>query len=47
MSQENVEVVHKFFAAWNSGDMAAVRELFHPDVIVRGLEGWPKSPARS
>jgi ketosteroid isomerase-like protein len=42
MSEQNVDLVHKYFAAYNSGDMAAVRELYHPDVIVRGLEGWPE-----
>ena len=30
------------FAAWNAGDMDALRELYHPDVIARPLEGWPE-----
>ena len=42
MPEENLDFVHEYFAAYNSGDMAAVRELTHPDVIVRGLEGWPE-----
>jgi uncharacterized protein len=42
MSQENVEVVRAGFAAWNAGDMDALRELFDHDVIMRALEGWPE-----
>ena len=42
MSQENVEIVRAFFAAWNAGDMDAVRELYDPDVVSRPPEGWPE-----
>jgi ketosteroid isomerase-like protein len=42
MSQENVEVLKAAMAAWNAGDMDAVRELHDPDVIVRYPEGWPE-----
>jgi ketosteroid isomerase-like protein len=42
MSQENVEIVRASFAAWNAGDMDAVSELLHPDVIARMPEGWPE-----
>jgi ketosteroid isomerase-like protein len=42
MSQENVEIVRAHFAAWNAGDMDAVRELYDPDVIVRTVEEWPE-----
>ena len=35
MSQENVEVAKAFYEAWNAGDMDAVRQMYHPDVIVR------------
>jgi ketosteroid isomerase-like protein len=42
MSQENVEVVRAVFEAWNAGDMDALRELYHPDVIARSPEGWPE-----
>jgi ketosteroid isomerase-like protein len=41
MSQKNVEVVQALFAAWNAGDMDALREHFDPDVIVRTPE-WPE-----
>src|SRR5438552_11509142 len=42
MSQENVDVLRAVLAAWNAGDMDAVRELYDPDVIVRPAEGWPE-----
>jgi ketosteroid isomerase-like protein len=42
MSQENVEIVRAHFAAWNEGDMDAVRELYDPDVVVRTVEDWPE-----
>ena len=42
MSQENVEVVRAAFEVWNTGDMDAVRELYHPDAIMRMPEGWPE-----
>jgi ketosteroid isomerase-like protein len=42
MSQENVEVVKAGFDAWNAGDMDAVREVYHPDAIVRPPENWPE-----
>jgi ketosteroid isomerase-like protein len=42
MSQENVKVVRAVYEAWNSGDMVALRELWHPDVIMRMPEGWPE-----
>jgi ketosteroid isomerase-like protein len=42
MSQENVEVVRSAFAAWNAGDMVALREMLDPDVIVRVVEEWPE-----
>jgi ketosteroid isomerase-like protein len=42
MSEENVEVVKGLFAAWNGGDMEALRDLYDPDVIVRSPEGWPE-----
>jgi ketosteroid isomerase-like protein len=37
-----VEVVKAFFAAWNAGDMDAVRELYDPEVVMRAAEGWPE-----
>jgi ketosteroid isomerase-like protein len=42
MSQENVEVVRATFEAWNAGNMAALRELYHPDAIMRVAEDWPE-----
>jgi ketosteroid isomerase-like protein len=42
MSQENVEIVRALFEVYNAGDMDAVRELYHPDVIVRTVEDWPE-----
>jgi ketosteroid isomerase-like protein len=42
MSQENVEIMKAVFAAWNAGDMNALRESYDPDVNVRSLEGWPE-----
>lgn len=29
-------------AAWNAGDMAAVREACHPEIIMRSPEDWPE-----
>jgi ketosteroid isomerase-like protein len=42
MSQENVEVLRAFFAAWNAGDMDALRELHDPTVIMHAPTGWPE-----
>src|SRR5918994_2750192 len=42
MSQENVEVVRAGFAAWNAGDMDALRETYDPDAILRPPSDWPE-----
>ena len=42
MSQENIELLRAFFAAWNAGDMDALRELHDPDVIMQAPKGWPE-----
>jgi ketosteroid isomerase-like protein len=42
MSKENVAVVKAAFAAWNAGDMDALRELYDPDAIARSPAGWPE-----
>jgi ketosteroid isomerase-like protein len=42
MSQENVGIVRATFKAWNAGDMDALRETYHPDVVMRSPEGWPE-----
>jgi ketosteroid isomerase-like protein len=40
MSQENVDVVRAFLAAWNARDMDAGRELHDPHIIFTPAEGW-------
>ena len=43
MSRENVEIVRAAFAAWNAGDLDALREMWDPDaMIVQYPEGWPE-----
>jgi ketosteroid isomerase-like protein len=42
MSEENVEIVRKTHAAWNASDMDALRELWHPDGIMRAPPNWPE-----
>ena len=42
MSQENVEIVRAFIAAWNAGNMDAIREMYDPNVMMRFAEGWPE-----
>ncbi len=42
MSRENVELVRRAVEAWNAGAMDRLSEFFAPDVIMRGLEGWPE-----
>ena len=42
MSRENVEVVRSMLVAWNAGDLERLRELWHPDAIVRPAAGWPE-----
>jgi ketosteroid isomerase-like protein len=42
MSQPNVETVRAAFAAWNAGDMDALRELYDVNAVTRGLEDWPE-----
>jgi ketosteroid isomerase-like protein len=34
MSQENVQIVRKLFAAWNTDDRAQVLELIDPDIVI-------------
>jgi ketosteroid isomerase-like protein len=40
--QENVEIVRRGFEAWNAGDVAGLRALHHPDVIVYAPADWPE-----
>ena len=42
MSQANVEPVRATFEAWNAGDMIALGEPLHADVIMRMPKGWPE-----
>jgi uncharacterized protein len=42
VSQENVELVRAGFQAWNAGDLDALRDLFHPDAVLRSPGGWPE-----
>ena len=42
MSQENVEVVRAVYEAYNADDMDALRELYHPDLVMHHVEGWPE-----
>jgi hypothetical protein len=42
MSRENVDVVRRGYEAYNAGDLAALREQLHPDIVMYHLEGWPE-----
>ena len=42
MSRENVEALRAFFAAWNAGDMGALRELHDPSAIMHAPADWPE-----
>jgi ketosteroid isomerase-like protein len=40
MSQENVEIVRRYLAAYDSGGLDAVAEFWHPDIEWRAVEGY-------
>jgi ketosteroid isomerase-like protein len=40
MSQENVEVVRQYFAAFDEGGLDAVAEFWHPEISWRAVEGY-------
>ena len=42
MSQENAETVLALYAAWNAGDMEAVRELLDPRIVVWNPPDFPE-----
>ena len=42
MSQENMDVVRAAMAAWNEGEMSALRDLLDRDMVLRPPEGWPE-----
>jgi ketosteroid isomerase-like protein len=37
-----VEIVRRVYEVWNAGNLDALREMYDPDVIVRGVEDWPE-----
>ena len=42
MSRENLEIASALTAAWNAGDMDAIRELYDPRVVLVPADGWPE-----
>jgi ketosteroid isomerase-like protein len=40
MSEENVEIVRRSFAAYDSGGLDALAEFWHPDIDWRAVEGY-------
>ena len=42
MSRENVEIVRAAFETWNTGDMQALADHYHPDTVAWSPEGWPE-----
>jgi ketosteroid isomerase-like protein len=40
MSQENVEVVRQYFAAYDEGGLDALAEFWHPEINWRAVEGY-------
>jgi ketosteroid isomerase-like protein len=42
MSQANVEIVRAVYEAWNAGSTDALRELIHPDIVMRSPKDWPE-----
>jgi len=42
MSRENVEVIRRGYEAYNAEDLATLREVYDPDVVMHHLEGWPE-----
>jgi ketosteroid isomerase-like protein len=42
VSRENVDIVRRGYEAYNAGDLATLRELYDPDVVMYHLEGWPE-----
>jgi ketosteroid isomerase-like protein len=46
VSQENVEIVRRLNAAFNSGDRGAALAYCHPDVDWRDLQHAPDAPER-
>jgi ketosteroid isomerase-like protein len=42
MSQENLEIVRRFYDALNAGDVNTVRDSLDPDAVMRPMKGWPE-----
>ena len=42
MSQEDIDLVRRMTAAWNTGDADAWSEFLAPDVIWRVMPDWPE-----
>jgi ketosteroid isomerase-like protein len=42
MSQANVDTVKALYEAYNAGDTKALRDLYHPGVVMHHAEGWPE-----
>ena len=40
MSGENVEIVRRYFAAYDRGGLDALAECWHPDIDWRAVEGY-------
>jgi ketosteroid isomerase-like protein len=40
VSQENVELVHQCFAAYDEGGLDALAEFWHPEISWRAVEGY-------
>jgi steroid delta-isomerase-like uncharacterized protein len=40
--ESNKEVVRQYVAAFNRGDLEALRQLFTSDAVVQGVLGWGK-----
>jgi ketosteroid isomerase-like protein len=41
MSEENMEIVRRSYAAYDSGGLDAVAEFWHPEIEWRAVEGYP------
>lgn len=42
MSQENVDIIRRFFEVWNTGDLDKAYEACHPDLVMRMEGNWPE-----
>ena len=42
MPERNLEISRRINDLWNEGEMDAIRELFHDDVVMHHPDGWPE-----